>query len=302
MPARHQSSINRLLAVVAGVGLATVLAACMEQAPPQSLPVATAEPVPTTATVFEPILPELILVEAGSFEMGSAQGHGDEQPVHTVHITRPFLIGKHKVTFEEYDQFCDDAPGRMRLDDGGWGRGKHPVFGVTWYDAMAFCNWLSEKEGLTPCYSGKGKLTKCDFSASGYRLPTEAEWEYAAGGGSLREGYLYAGSNEADQVAWYSENSNGMPHAVGLKTPNELGLFDMSGNGWEWCWDWYDKDYYASSPAEDPIGPASGSNRSRRASGWQQAADTLRVTFRSADSPSYRGGNGFRLVRTATVD
>ncbi|UCC76820.1 MAG: SUMF1/EgtB/PvdO family nonheme iron enzyme [Anaerolineales bacterium] len=302
MPTRQQSLISCLFAVVVGAGLVTVLAACMEQAPTQTLPVATVESVQTTAMGIEPIHPDMILVEAGSFEMGSAQGYDDEQPAHTVYVTRPFLISRHKVTFEEYDRFCDDTPGRMRLDDRGSGRGKRPVFGVTWYDAIAYCNLLSEKEGLTPCYSGKGKVTKCDFSASGYRLPTEAEWEYAAGGGPLGAGYLYAGSNEADEVAWYRENSNDMAHAVGLKKPNELGLFDMSGNGWEWCWDWYDEDYYASSPAEDPMGPASGRDRSRRASDWQQGADTLRVTFRSADTPSYRGSNGFRLVRTAAAD
>ncbi|HEY84898.1 MAG TPA: formylglycine-generating enzyme family protein [Chloroflexi bacterium] len=145
-----------------------------------------------------------------------------------------------------------NSPGRP--DDNGLGRGSRPVFGISSYEAIAFCNWLSEKEGLIPCYTGRKKATRCDFSANGYRLPTEAEWEYAARGGPLSRGCQYAGSDDPDEVAWYDENSGGELHPVGQKKPNELGLYDMSGNMWDWCWDWYDSDYYNSSPEADPGG------------------------------------------------
>jgi formylglycine-generating enzyme required for sulfatase activity len=263
---------------------------------------ATAGPTPSEV---EPIVPEMVLVEAGSFQMGSINGDSDEQPVHTVHITRPFYIAKYAVTFEEYDLFCDDTIGIPRPKDRGWGRGAHPLSGVNWYDAVKNCNWLSEKEGLTPCYNVKGKLTECDFSANGYRLPTEAEWEYAARGGHKSQGYEYAGSNNVDDVGWYEDNSGGQTHHVGQKQPNELGLYDMSGNMWEWCWDWYGQDYYASSPVSDPTGPSSGTgvyiadaDRARRGGSYREKATYLRVTFRGADGATYRGDSAFRLVRT----
>jgi formylglycine-generating enzyme required for sulfatase activity/imidazolonepropionase-like amidohydrolase len=255
---------------------------------------------PTAELRVAPIYPQMILVEAGSFKMGSDRGHPGEGPVHTVSLTRPFLIGQYEVTFDEYDRFCDDEVGRVSLRDDGRGRGDRPVFGVTWADAIAYCNWLSEKAGLTPAYSGKGKLVHCDFSADGYRLPTEAEWEYAARGGQQSRNHLYAGGDDPDQVSWYVTNSDGAAQPVGLKTPNELGLHDMSGNGWEWCWDWYGEGYYAAVPAIDPSGPPTGSDRVRRSGGWSQDADALRTTFRSADGPSYPGSNGLRLVRTVT--
>jgi formylglycine-generating enzyme required for sulfatase activity len=208
------------------------------------------------------------------------------------------------VTFEEYDRFCDDTIGIRRPRD-NWGRGTRPVAGVDWYDAVKYCNWLSEKEGLTPCYDVKGRLSQCDFSADGYRLPTEAEWEYAARGGQRSQGYIYAGSDNVDDVGWYEGNSGKQTYPVGQKQPNELGLYDMSGNMWEWCWDWYGEDYYASSPASDPTGPSSGTGphisdaeRARRGGSYRENSDCLRVARRSADGASYPGDNGFRLVRT----
>jgi formylglycine-generating enzyme required for sulfatase activity len=299
MYARHPVGRNWLLHIIGVASLILMLCACTpRQSTPAPRTLTPTPPMPT-AEIVEAILPQMALVEAGSFAMGSVDGLGDEQPVHTVQITRPFYIGTTKVTFEEYDRFCDDTPGVMRLDDQGWGRGDRPAFGVTWNDAVAYCNWLSEEEGLTPCYSGRGSATKCDFTANGYRLPTEAEWEYAARGGPDSAGYLYAGSDDPDDVAWYGCNSGGIVQPVGLKRPNELGLYDMSGNGWEWCWDRYDYRYYSTSPSTDPAGPASGDDRVRRAGGWNEAVQTLRTTFRSADKPSYAGSNGFRLVRTA---
>jgi sulfatase modifying factor 1 len=286
---------------MAGIAASAATVGACTPTPTKVATMATA--VPTRE--IEPIVPEMVLVEAGSFQMGSTNGRPDEQPVHTVHITRPFYMAKHAMTFEEYDLFCDDTIGIPRPKDRGWGREGHPLSGVNWYDAVKYCNWLSEKEGLSPCYEVKGKLTQCDFSANGYRLPTEAEWEYAARGGPKSQGYVYAGSNNVDDVGWYEGNSGGQTHPVGQKQPNELDLYDMSGNMWEWCWDWYGEDYYASSPASDPTGPSSGTgvyiadaDRARRGGSYREKAVYLRVAFRSADGATYRGDNTFRLVRT----
>jgi len=256
--------------------------------------------------IIVPIVPEMIKVEVGNFEMGSSDGRSDEQPVHKVEITKPFCIGKYEVSFEEYDTFCDATLRYTKPKTRGEGRGEKPVIGVDWQEAVDYCNWLSDAEGLSPCYSGKGKMTKCDFSANGYRLPTEAEWEYAACGGQNSQGYIFAGSNDPDIVAWHGSNAEGAPHPAGEKKPNELGLYDMSGNSFEWCWDWYVADYYSHSPAIDPLGPELPKVdspwdlvRVRRSGNWREDADSVRIATRSFDGPSYAGDNGFRLVRNA---
>jgi len=183
-------------------------------------------PVPLTATpkpIVEAIAPDMILVEPGSFQMGSTNGFADEQPVHKVLVTRSFYMARHAVTFDEYDRFCDDTT-KSRPDDEGWGRGSRPIIGVDWYDAVAYCNWLSEKEGLESCYSGKGRVTACDLAADGYRLPTEAEWEYAAGGGLEGQGRIYAGSDDPDDVAWYDSNSGGANTSCGAEAAQRAGV------------------------------------------------------------------------------
>lgn len=299
---------------------AAVLGACIlprtPDDPPEIEPTATTTPTPPQPTPTSiPSTPtptilieaggfEVVLVEAGSFDMGSTEGFSREQPVHAVTITRPFYVSRHEVTLEQYDEFCD-ASGRPRPDDSGWGRGNRPV-GVSWYDAVEYCNWLTEREGLTPCYSGGGLATECNFSANGYRLPTEAEWEYAARGGQRSRGYMYAGSNNPDDVAWYQHNSDDQTHPVGQKKPNELGLCDMSGNSGEWCWDWYERHYYELSPSRDPTGPDLptghwNQSRVRRGGDYWNSADSLRVTARSLDTPvTQRPEHGFRIVRPAT--
>jgi len=291
---------QRILVPVGLLAAALTLSACGGAEPTATLAPPTATPKPDVQIVP----PEMVLVEAGTFQMGSTDGPDNEQPVHTVRITRSFYIAEYAVTFEEYDRFCEDT-NRSKPDDTGRARGQQPVIDVTWYDAAVYCNWLSEKEGLTPCYSGRGKATECDFSANGYRLPTEAEWEYAARGGQKSRGAIYAGSNDPDEVAWYAANSENQIHPVGQKAPNELGLYDMSGNLYEWCWDWYGADYYASSPTDDPKGPPPlpamtprGPERVRRSGSWREDAESIRITFRSFDYVSYVGDNGFRVVRT----
>jgi formylglycine-generating enzyme required for sulfatase activity len=153
----------------------------------------------------------------------------------------------------------------------------YPITGVSWNDAKAYCEWLSQKTGKT------------------YRLPTEAEWEYAARGGSKSVGYKYSGSNNIDEVAWYDGNSGSKTHPVGQKKANELGIYDMSGNVWEWCGDWYGS--YSSSSQTNPIGAASGSNRVFRGGSWYFIAIYCRSANRDDSTPDTRNGSiGFRLV------
>jgi formylglycine-generating enzyme required for sulfatase activity len=214
---------------------------------------------------------EMVFVKGGTFQMGSTNGDGDEKPVHSVTVD-DFYMSKYEVTFAEYDKFCE-ATGRKKPKDQGWGRGSRPVINVSWHDAAAYCQW------------------------AGGRLPTEAEWEYAARGGNKSNGYTYAGSHNADEVAWYN---SGETHPVGQKKPNELGLYDMSGNVWEWCSDWYDSDYYENSPSSNPKGPSNGSGRVRRGGSWYYYAKGCRVANRSDYDPSF--GDlylGFRLARPA---
>ncbi len=218
-----------------------------------------------------PEIEGMVYVEGGTYEMGSADYEKDEQPVHPVTLNS-FYIGKYEVTRGKWKEVMGE--GKKDLKDPNL-----PVLYVTWYEAVEFCNILSLQEGLMPCYNidkepdtprvddwGEGFfyiieewLVTIHQEANGYRLPTEAEWEYAARGGQLSKGYLYAGSDTIEQVAWYYEKMKGSIHHVGQKTPNELGLYDMSGNGTEWCWDW--KGPYADSAQVNPTGIHNGTQR-----------------------------------------
>ena len=221
-------------------------------------------------------VPETVYVAGGTFRMGSA-AYNSEKPVHSVTL-RSYSIGKYEVTFAEYEAFCE-ATGRSKPGDEGWGRGHRPVINVNWSDAVAYCQWLSRQMGKT------------------YRLPTEAEWEYAARGGNRSSGYTYSGGNNLGSVAWHSGNSGGKTQPVGGKSANELGIHDMSGNVYEWCRDWYERDYYVNSPESNPQGPSSGSDRILRGGYWDSSAVICRVTHRNGDEPSERYSDiGFRVV------
>ena len=249
-------------------------------------------------------LQNMVLVEKGSFTMGDTWGDGssDEKPTHKVTFTYDFHIGKYEVTFDEYDAFCE-ATGKSSADYENWGKGSRPVINVSWNDAIAYCNWLSEKEKLPKAYDSKGNLLDKDGRVTtdvtkvlGYRLPTEAEWEYAARGGKHNSPYKYSGSDNVSDVAWYNSNSGSKTQKVGNKAPNELGIYDMSGNVREWCSDWYGS--YSSSAQTNPYNN-SGSNRVIRGGSWSSYATSTRVAFRSNVSPtSAYSGLGFRICRT----
>lgn len=241
-----------------------------------------------------------IFVEGGSFMMGSSDGDRDEKPVHKVTLSS-FLIGKYEVTQKEWTEVMGNNPSH-------WQKGNLPVEQVNWYDAVDYCNKRSLKEGFQPCYSISGNTSPsswsqgtiiCDWKATGYRLPTEAEWEFAARGGNLSKGYKYSGSNDIGSVAWYKGNSRNRTKPVGNKQPNELGIHDMSGNVWEWCWDWYDSGYYAMSSISDPSGAGSGSSRVLRSGSYYNNDSNCRVSNRTYDLPDYGYySSGFRLSRT----
>jgi formylglycine-generating enzyme len=252
-------------------------------------------------------------VEGGSFQMGSddTDDYSDEKPVHTVQVNS-FYIGTYEVTQDIYRAVMGKNPSCFypELDFG-----KKPVEQVSWYDSVVFCNRLSIREGLEPVYELEGisdpnrwglvpvydslrwNNLLVNWDVTGYRLPTEAEWEYAARGGAISRGYTYAGSNDPKEVAWYDDNEGEETRPVGGKRSNELGLFDMSGNVYEWCWDWYGEDYYSKSPRTNPRGPFSGWVRVLRGGSWCFAETSIRVSHRRCSTPSFRYGiNGIRVL------
>ncbi len=241
------------------------------------------------------IQPDMVWVDGGTFQMGSDAGVKDEAPVHPVTISG-FWVGKYEVTFAEYDRFCE-ALGRARANDEGWGRDNQPVIGVTWFDAAAYCNWLSAQDGLAPVYTFTADtVVSLRPKANGYRLLTEAEWEYAARGGNTGGNFLYSGSNELDPVAWYAENARSRTHPVGQKKPNQLGLYDMTGNVREWCFDYYGP--YSATPSTDPSGRAVGKSRVIRGGQFGRNPEQQRSTYRTYAPPKFKDyGTGFRLAR-----
>jgi formylglycine-generating enzyme required for sulfatase activity len=232
----------------------------------------------------------LVRIEAGTFLMGSREGEENELPVHRVRV-RSFYLGRTEVTQREWTEIMGDNPSAFQGD-------ALPVEGVSWLEAVEYCNRRSIREGLAPVYRGSGKDITGDFGASGYRLPTEAEWEYAArGGGQDGLVFEYAGSNSPDRVAWYRENSGGRPHEAGTKEANSLGLFDMSGNVGEWCWDWY-RDRYSAGEQENPTGAGTGVFRVNRGGSWNEGADAVRSAYRGFNLPAERrAGVGLRVAR-----
>ena len=263
---------------------------------------------PTATASYK--IPQLINVTGGTFQMGSVapEAQENEKPVHSVTVGA-FDISKFEVTVRQFSLFINetkyvttsDSLGFSWIYKGGqWVKGKNanwtndisgkiievsemdmPVIHVSWYDAMNYCSWLSKETGQK------------------FRLPTEAEWEFAARGGNNSNQYLYSGDNDADQVGWFEANSKENVAKVGQKRPNELGLYDMSGNVMEWCYDFYRDDYYADTKRDNIFGPDTGTEKVARGGSWFTSNLLCRSTFRMAYPPNSRGGSiGFRICRT----
>ncbi len=258
--------------------------------PPPATPAA---PAPTDAVVRHDIGVELVRVPAAELWMGSAEaevGRFPDEALHKVHITRPFLLGTTPVPQEVWERAMADNPSWTLASD-------HPVESIDWFQAVSFCNRLSELEGLAPAYRIDGDDVSWDREADGFRLPTEAEWETAARGG---EPTRFAGSDSADDVAWHWRNTGGLTHAVACLQPNALGLYDMSGNVSEWVWDWYAPYPTAAEPCVDPHGPVVGQCRVHRGgSAFNLPADVRVARRHGEDRPSDRYNFlGLRVARS----
>lgn len=275
---------------------------------PTEVPILT--PTPELAYQNE-IGMEFVLIPAGEFEMGSPSGEferdEDEGPVHKVRISRPFYMGRYEVTQAQWKTIMDNNPSYFNQC------GLCPVEQVNWWEAIAYANTLSEKEGLETCYyrlsgckgkPGEGMACKSirfkGLDCKGYRLPTEAEWEYAARAGSKTRYFFGDSERDLDQYAWYEDNSGGKTHEVGQLKPNAWGLYDMHGNVWELVWNWYANRYPSRKSLTDPLGPSLGENRVGRGGSWDFSAKYCRSAVRGYVVPNEPVDFvGFRLARTA---
>lgn len=257
--------------------------------PPPADRIANATPAPPPPQRRTPMEIPMIFVQGGTFTMGCTfSEHGsdcndDEKPAHAVTVNS-FSIGKYPVTQGLWKAITGTTLQQHRNKTGAaltnsGESNNYPMFDVSWDDVQAFIAKLNRLTGKT------------------YRLPTEAEWEYAARGGNKSRGFRFSGSNNLNDVAWFFENSGNNVHPVGTKNPNELGIYDMCGNVWEWCSDWYDTNYYGSSPTSNPKGPASGSYRIYRGGSWYNSASYCRMSARFSDLPdSHTSDLGFRIA------
>lgn len=234
----------------------------------------------------------MTFVEGGTFLMGS-DFTSDRGPSHDVTVDG-FYISTYEVTQDIYEKVMKKNPSKFR-------GARHPVENISWFDAVRFANALSRRDRLEEVYVIDGEDVGCDWTKSGYRLPTEAEWEYAARGGNKSTGYTFPGSNDPRSVAWYGDNSRYKTHPVGKKRPNELGLHDMAGNVIEWCWDWF--SMYGSEALANPTGPARGMGRVVRGGDYRYDRQTLFPENYFREEPSTKEDwIGFRLVLQAKAN
>jgi formylglycine-generating enzyme required for sulfatase activity len=232
---------------------------------------------------------DLAIISACQFSMGSIVGLPDELPVHAVTLSKDFYLSKIEVTCSLWQSVMGNNPSANS--------GSYPVTNVSWFEAIEFCNKFSKMQGLQLYYTIASDSTVAfDSNASGWRLPTEAEWECACRAGTLGD---YAGFGDLDSLGWYSSNSGYAAHPVAAKEANQFGVYDMHGNVWEWCWDWYDASYYSNSPASDPKGPSSGSHHVQRGGAYDEGAAYCRSSSRGKDEIA-ADASGFRIARNKT--
>jgi sulfatase modifying factor 1 len=236
----------------------------------------------------------LVCVEGGEFMMGENGIGEDENPPHRVSVWS-FFMAEFPVTQQLYRSITQQSPSLL-------GGANHPVEQVSWYEIVVFCNQLNKLLKLPKLYTGESEETKCDFKNTAFRLPTEAEWEYAARGGKTAiEQFKYSGSDNPNVVAWNEKNNGYETKPVGLKIPNRLGIYDLSGNVWEWCWDCYDVSYYEKCNINrltiNPTGPDHGSFRVLRGGSWSYSEGYCRAASRNSRAPNRRGyASGFRIL------
>jgi formylglycine-generating enzyme required for sulfatase activity len=237
---------------------------------------------------------EMIAIGGGWFEMGSDKGGDDESPVHKVWIS-PFLMDRYEVVQGQFRKFQMPDPSHFKNP-------KKPLDQINWTDATMYCNERSLAEDLEPCYDEE--TWDCNFAAGGYRLPTEAEWEYACRAGTDSQYSFGDTILKIQDHAWFADNSSKTTQPAGQKQPNPWRLYDMHGNVSEWCNDFYSEDYYKQSPDRDPKGPPVGKERVLRGGAWNSSADSCRSAYRASD-PSINDtclasdAIGFRCVRNA---
>ena len=254
-----------------------------------------AEPPPTadSSIVKTKCGSDMVAIPSGQFIMGFKGGTIDAKPEHMVKVDG-FLMDQHEITQEIYEAVTGKNPSRVKTP-------KNPVEQATWSAVARFCNARSLQEGLTPCYNTN--TWECDFSATGYRLPTEAEWEYACRAGSTMEYYYGDDPEKLKSYGWFDDNSDDHPHPVGQRKPNAWNLYDMAGNVWEWCNDNYGAKYYRESPADNPRGPKQGEKRVLRGGAWSSSYANCTSWVRNCDEMGLTDvcltmdSNGFRCVR-----
>jgi formylglycine-generating enzyme required for sulfatase activity len=236
---------------------------------------------------------EMVEIPAGQFIMGANDGPIDVKPAHQVKVDG-FLMDQTLVTQDVYQKIMGTNPAR-RKNPG------NPVEQATWTAAVKFCNARSIQEGLTPCYDLKS--WQCNFTAKGYRLPTEAEWEYACRAGTATKFFFGDSDEDLKSYGWFQDNSEAKPHVVARKKPNPWRLYDMTGNLWEWCNDYYGSKYYKSSPGDNPRGPQEGEKRVLRGGAWSSSPDNCASWARNCDESGATDicltmdSCGFRCVR-----